>query len=204
MTRMDAGAQRRVAHHEVGHEEQARTEIHESAHQILAIAFGYEPGVTSAQAGTVLTGCAYFRPPGLPPELASMDWSAPFMKWPHEIRDSLEAAVVISLAGYEAELQLIGQRHSREQPVAEEAVAIVEAMPVSDANREMVAAHADDPVGVSDAQRVGEYVQIAHAEDLRAGEAWLRHLQEQTRLMVARYAPQIQEFARALAFARVT
>jgi len=150
--------------------------LHEAGHQVVAVALGHRAGGVTVDGGQTLGGCSLRHRP------AAVYEGRPFIAWPAVMRGTLEADVVIWMAGQVSELLLAAPAPGALRlpaPMADQAEDVAERLPVGSPpelvgqlpgpSPELLARFArivDDPEAVSDAEAIARSARIAHGDDL--------------------------------------
>jgi hypothetical protein len=175
-----------------------RTCVHEAGHSVVASACGWTIGAVTVRPGTVLAGCAAYRPPPVDPEqLRCLDAMRPLVLWPDSLRRRLEADVMVSLAGECAELMLSALTTGRQpERITETVAAALEDMQPTAGEAEWAASIVDDDVAMTDdAEHVLKSAWAAFGPDWRSARYWVDLLAAQTHAIVTAEAHKIMYVA---------
>jgi hypothetical protein len=184
-----------------------RTEIHEAAHTVVALALHWTLSGVTVEGGVESNGCCRVAWPPVPlAVVAEMDHLAsgvPFSLWPEAPRRHVETKALIWMSGELGALVLAPRRPGRYHPPLHErattlAAELPEALPEPEPEIAAVLRQLVDTPGTSDAEEVARLAYIAHGHSWAAMGSWLGFLETQARAIIEWHAPQIEYLAAVL------
>lgn len=177
--------------------EDTETRTHEAGHMVIGVlSFGWEPGPITVVRGALSYGCSAPEPPDMPDWTDELD-GLPFLLLPEAHRRALEERVMVELAGDLASC-VLAPLDDHEEPVAAEAIAIVENHPADEADRTWAAEVVSNPVIKTDAAKIARLAHMAHRDDRLSARTWVAYLHAQCLKEVERQEKPIRALADAL------
>jgi hypothetical protein len=171
-------------------------QLHEAGHQAIAAVFGWDLGAITVRAGQLALGCSTYTSPRLPDWQDGME-ELPFILWPQAHQSQLQQRVLVALAGATAACVLMPLADP--EPVAAEAIQIVEEHPADEEDQKWAAEAVSNPVIRSDAEQVARLARLAHGDNNHSAHTWVEHLHAQTLALVERNERKIRRLADVLA-----